>query len=314
MNPLFKYVPLHLLVFLIFGITIQFYSQIWTFGFLKLFFVFFILLLFLIGVQKKEESTLVAFLLFFIIGISAVYIQDTRNFKNAYSSFLHKDSKVVLRISKILNPTFYHKKYRAEVIQVNKEETRGSILLNLQKDSIIKNLKVDELILVSSFFTNVLPPLNPNQFNYKAYLAKQGIYHQLFLENYQFLKYAKSQITLQGIAGGFRDKVQYSLSSQGFKKDELAVLSALLLGQRQAVSKELLSHYAAAGAIHILAISGLHVGIILLILTFLLSPLEKRKNGRCLKAFSIVLMLWAFAFIAGLSASAKSAVICHNKS
>ncbi|EAR11813.1 competence protein [Polaribacter irgensii 23-P] len=257
---------------------------------------------------KKKESTLLAFLLFFIIGISSVYIHDTRNFKNAYSSFLNRDSKVVLRISKILNPTFYHKKYRAEVIQVNKEETRGSILLNLQKDSTIKNLKVDELILVSSFFTNVLPPLNPSQFNYKAYLAKQGIYHQLFLENYQFLKYAKSQITLQGIAGGFRDKVQYSLSSQGFKKDELAVLSALLLGQRQAVSKELLSHYAAAGAIHILAISGLHVGIILLILTFLLSPLEKRKNGRYLKAFSIVLMLWAFAFIAGLSASVVRAV------
>jgi competence protein ComEC len=308
MNPLFKYVPLHLLVFLIFGITIQFYFQIWTFGFSELLGVFLISLFALIVVRKKVASTLIAFFLFFIVGVFSVYIQDARNFKNAYGVLLKKDAKVVLRISKILNAGFYHEKYSAEVVQINTESTRGSILLNIQKDSLKNKFKIDDLILVPPFFTRVLPPLNPNQFNYKAYLAKQGIYHQLSLENYQILKLTKSQISLQGLAGKFRNKVQYSLSKYDFKKEELAVISALLLGQRQEVSKELLSHYAAAGAIHILAISGLHVGIILLILTFLFAPLEKLKHGRYIKVFSIVLVLWMFACIAGLSASVVRAV------
>ena len=308
MHPLFKYVPLHLLVFLILGIGIQFYTQIWSFGFPKLLCGFLILLLVLITVQNKVVTTVVAFLLFFIIGVSSVYIQDTRNFKNIYPSLLRKDAKVVLKISKILKSGFYHEKYIAEVLQVNKEKTRGHILLQLQKDSLKDQFKVDDLLLVPPFFTRVLPPLNPNQFNYKAYLTKQGIHHQLFLEKHQVLKRLKSKATLQGVAAKFRDKLQHSLLKQGFEKDELAVLSALLLGQRQAVSKELLSDYAAAGAIHILAISGLHVGIILLILSFLFTPLEKVKHGKYLKAFSIVLVLWVFAFVAGLSASVVRAV------
>ena len=124
MHPLFRYIPLHLLVFLILGITIQFYTQIWIYGFPKLLFLFLILLFVLISIQKKVVRTVVAFILFFIIGISSLYIQDTRNFKNAYRSFISKDAKVVLKISKILKSGFYHEKYIAEVLQINKEKTR----------------------------------------------------------------------------------------------------------------------------------------------------------------------------------------------
>jgi len=66
--------------------------------------------------------------------------------------------------------------------------------------------------------------------------------------------------------------------------------------------------YVGAGAIHILAVSGLHVGIILLILTFLLKPLNYLKNGKIMASVSIVILLWMFAILAGLSASVVRAV------
>ena len=88
----------------------------------------------------------------------------------------------------------------------------------------------------------------------------------------------------------------------------MAVINALLLGQRQDISKELISDYSRAGAIHILAVSGLHVGIILLILSSIFKPLERVKNGKFLKTMLIVVFLWMFAFIAGLSASVVRAV------
>ena len=308
MKRLLKYVPLHFLVFLILGIGIQFYTQIWTFGFLKLFLVLLFLAISLFVFRKKKGSTIIAIILFFSIGVSAVYIQDARNFKNHYSHFYKEETKVVLRISKVLKPGFYQDKYVAEVVQMHTAKTRGAVLLNIQKDSLQELLVIDDQISVNTEFRTISPPLNPNQFNYKEYLAKQGIYHQLFIKSTQFLQLSNAASSLLGVSGKFRNKIRQSLLKHNFKRDELAVITALLLGQRQDISKELLTDYASAGAIHILAVSGLHVGIILLILSFLFKPVEKFKNGNYLKALCIVLLLWMFAFIAGLSASVVRAV------
>ena len=308
MNRLLKYLPLHFLLLLILGIGTQFYIQIWTFGFPKLLFLILFLLIALIFLRNKKTITCIALILFFIIGLSSLYIQDTRNFKNEYSNFSKPGAKVVLKISKVLQSGFYNEKYVAEVIQINGDKTRGKILLNIRKDSLQSRLKIDTEIIGTPTFRTLTPPLNPNQFNYKEYLAIQGIHHQLFLENGQFLKCSNSEVTLVGLADKFRNKVQHSLLKYNFKNDEFALISGLLLGQRKAISKELLTDYAGAGVIHILAVSGLHVGVILLILSFLLAPLEKLNYGTYLKAFCIVFLLWGFAFIAGLSASVVRAV------
>lgn len=308
MKRLLKYVPLHFLVFLILGIGIQFYYKIWTFGFLKLLSLVFLLSLSLLFLQKKKGITFIAFLLFLTIGISSVFINDSRNFKNYYSNFFEENTSVVLRISKVLKPGFYYEKYVAEVIEVGKNNSRGEILLNIKKDTLQSRFKVDDNLLSKPIFKVLIPPLNPNQFNYKSYLAKQGIHHQIFLEETQLLKLPEKTISLIGLSENFRNKIQKSLLKYNFKNDEFAVINALLLGQRQDISKGLLTDYANAGAIHILAVSGLHVGVILLILSFLFKPLERLKNGAYFKALCIVLLLWMFAFIAGLSASVVRAV------
>ncbi len=201
MKRLLKYVPLHFLVFLILGIGIQFYTQIWTFGFLKIFFVLLFLAISLFAFRKKKGSTVIAVILFFSIGISAVYIQDARNFKNYYTHFSKEETKVVLKISKVLKPGFYQDKYVAEVVQMQTAKTRGAVLLNIQKDSLRGQLAIDDQILVNAEFKRVSPPLNPNQFNYKEYLAKQGIYHQLFIDSVAFLQLSNTSSFFVGISG-----------------------------------------------------------------------------------------------------------------
>ena len=76
------------------------------------------------------------------------------------------------------------------------------------------------------------------------------------------------------------ETIQQSLQYCGFSEDELAIINALLLGQRQDISKELTANYSKAGAIHILAVSGLHVGVILWMFSFVLKPLERYKRGK----------------------------------
>ncbi|MGB0892275.1 MAG: ComEC/Rec2 family competence protein, partial [Flavobacteriaceae bacterium] len=151
-------------------------------------------------------------------------------------------------------------------------------------------------------------PLNQHQFNYKSYLVKQGIHHQIFVTKNEFISIVNSDVSLFGLSTKFRERVKESLQKYHFSKNEFGVINALLLGQRQDISKELINDYANAGAIHILAVSGLHIGIILLILSSILKPLDSIKYGKFIKLLLIVMLLWVFAFIAGLSASVVRAV------
>jgi competence protein ComEC len=163
-------------------------------------------------------------------------------------------------------------------------------------------------LYTKAIFTALNPPLNPHQFDYKLYIAKQGIYQQLFLEKSDYKNVGFDGFSLIGFSANFRDKIEVALSKYHFQTNELGVINALLLGQRQDISKDLITDYSKAGAIHILAVSGLHVGIILLILSFIFKPVERFKNGKFIKSILIILTLWMFAFIAGLSPSVVRAV------
>ncbi|MDG3584067.1 ComEC/Rec2 family competence protein [Galbibacter sp. CAA-3] len=80
-------------------------------------------------------------------------------------------------------------------------------------------------------------------------------------------------------------------------KTETAILNALLLGQRDEINSQTYQDYASAGAIHLLAISGLHIGIILLILQFLLAPLKHTKHGRVASLVLILACLWSLQYL-----------------
>lgn len=308
MKKLLKYLPLHLVVFLIFGILIQFQTNFCQIGFLKLFLLLLSFSLLLFCIPSKVIRTLLAFLMFFFVGISAVFVSNKANYKNYYKSYLTDNNQVTLKVRKVLKSGMYNDKFEADVIQVDAVKTRGTILLNIYKDSFSNTLRVDEILYTKAIFTALNPPLNPHQFDYKLYIAKQGIYQQLFLEKSDYKSVGFDGFSLIGFSANFRDKIEVALSKYHFQTNELGVINALLLGQRQDISKDLITDYSKAGAIHILAVSGLHVGIILLILSFIFKPVERFKNGKFIKSILIILILWMFAFIAGLSPSVVRAV------
>jgi len=311
MKKLHQYVPLHFTVSLILGIIIQFYTTIWQFGFQKLLILSFV---FLIGLalfhryKKRILFTLFSWLLFVLLGISSIYFQEKSNHTNFYQHAITNNSTTILTIDKVLKSDNYYDKYIANVSQINQQKTVGKILVAIQKDSLQKPLQIDTKLLLKPIFKELPIPLNPNQFNYKEYLKTQGVYEQITTKNQQFKILKPTTNSFIGIASNFRNNVKSSLQKHAFSADELGVINALLLGERKEISKELLQNYSKAGAIHILAVSGLHIGIILLILSILFHPLERLKNGKLIKTMVIVVLLWMFAFIAGLSASVVRAV------
>ena len=314
---LLNFTIIKLTCFLIIGIIISYlfptsiHLNLYITGsLLMLLFVFFLI------ARKQFVKTvwfgIAAYILMVFVGVLTTSFHNQKNFSNHYSKFIsvEKDSleTVTFRIREVLKPGNYYDKYVIDLLKINDETVSGKSLLNIQKDSMQSALKVDEIIIGNMGFQNLIPPLNPHQFDYKKYLEKKYIYHQIFAKNESLLKISSDTHTLFGIADNIREHINLKLKPYHFKPDELAIINALLLGQRQDISKEVYTSYTKAGAIHILAVSGLHVGIILLLLSLVFKPIERLKHGKLIKTILLVLCLWSFALIAGLSASVTRAV------
>jgi competence protein ComEC len=171
-----------------------------------------------------------------------------------------------LKISEVLKPYLFSNRYFATVKNVNGNFAKGSLLVTIPLDSISRILQIDDEILVYSQVQPIHPPLNPHQFNYKKYLEDLGIYHQLKILPNHFLKVEIPTKTLVGRASRVRNHIITALKKANFGADELGVVQALLLGQRSDISEETYANYQKAVAVHILAISGLHIGVLLLLI------------------------------------------------
>ncbi|WP_228236207.1 ComEC/Rec2 family competence protein [Allomuricauda sp. M10] len=221
---------------------------------------------------------------------------------------LNKEKTWHLKITETLKPNAYSQRFVAQVIAVEGQNSSGKVLLILPSDSVGTTFRVDNELLAWARTESVPPPVNSHQFDYKAYLEKQGIHHQIRARKSTFLTLENSSQTLFGMASNFRESIIVKLKSYDFGQEELGVIQALLLGQRDDISEDTYNNYINAGAVHILAVSGLHVGILLLLLQFLLTPLERLPKGKTLKLILVVALLWAYAFIAGASPSIVRAV------
>lgn len=317
MIKLLKFIPIRLTLFLIVGIFVgsfyNFQPNILTIIFSILLLVFSVVYV-VANKQFNPASSfaVLVYILSFFIGIASITFKNQLNRKQHYTNnqefSIDKPILGIITVRKVLKPNMYYSKYIAELVQFNGTSSIGKILVNLKRDSVVNQLNVDDKLLIKASFKEIKNPLNPYSFNYKKYLQTQQIYHQIVISEKQFLPLSKTTRSVKGKAAIFREKVNNAFIQNGFKDNELAVINALLLGQRQTITSELQQHYARAGAIHILAISGLHVGIILLVLTFLLKPLHYFKNGKLIASILIVTFLWMYALIAGLSASVVRAV------
>ena len=245
------------------------------------------------------------------LGILTVTCHNHSNFENHYiNNTIQNDSSKTIQVTiiDILKPSRYHYKYKVDIQSINSKNTFGYALLNISKDSLEIQYHTDDVLIIRSQLEAIDAPKNPYQFDYNAFLKKKYIYQQIYADKTSIKKLESVKRTLKGYAAQIRFKIDKILHDHNFKDDELAIINAMILGQRQDISKELYESYTQAGAVHILAVSGLHVGIILMLLQYLFKPLELYRRGRMLKIVIIVILLWCYAYIAGLSASVIRAV------
>ncbi|MDR0414120.1 MAG: ComEC family competence protein [Prevotellaceae bacterium] len=165
--------------------------------------------------------------------------------------------------------------------------------------------------LVARVKPNANPPAkNPYEFDYGAYLRKHGVFSAAFIDAGSCAVVSHNNLPVWKTAPkNVRKKLLAYFARQGVAGEELAVLQALTLGDKSRLDADLRQSYAAAGAMHILAVSGLHVGIISMVLGFLLKFLDRQKHGKILRGVIVLLCMWSYALVAGLSPSVQRATI-----
>jgi len=309
---LLKFIPIKLTICLVQGILIGHYLDLGIYIPLFIVSILIILLGFLL-VKKTHRNSIffgiVTLLTVICLGVLSVSLWNPKNQKDNYA---HQNTQKAhlwkVKIHEVLKSNAFSDRYIGNVLSVNNQKASGKLILNSSRDDVSDKFLVDDELFFYGKLSEIKPPLNPHLFDYKSYLSDLGIFHQLQLDTTNHFTSKHSSKTVYGLAASLRNKIISKLQKANFGKEELSIIQALLLGQRNDISQETYNNYKNAGAFHILAVSGLHIGILLLLLQFLLSPLEYLPKGKTIKLIAIVLMLWCFALIAGFSASVVRAV------
>jgi len=137
----------------------------------------------------------------------------------------------------------------------------------------------------------------------------KGFAGSAYVSSQQWSKTGKNIQSVYTLSQNVRAKALRFYKSFGLNPDEYAFVSALTLGYKNNLSNDLQDAFRASGTAHVLAVSGLHVGVVYLILSVLFSFLGNCGKKFVLKQFLIILFLWGYVFLTGLSVSVIRAAI-----
>jgi competence protein ComEC len=231
---------------------------------------------------------------------------------------LSRNSLLLCRIE--LSPVARTNSFTAHTKVVSRLDSLGKwqkvdrkAILYFKTDSLSTNLHYGDMILVSGALRPVPATSNPDAFNYRQYLQNQGIYFQLFVEPEQW-KYVGigEHNPIKAGAELCRNEFLDVFRLFGIEGQEFALAAALLLGSRDFLEKETEKEFSNAGAVHVLSVSGLHVGIMYVVIDKLLFFLKRGRISRKLHHVLIILCIWAYAFISGLPSSVIRAAMMFS--
>ncbi|MCD4724364.1 MAG: ComEC family competence protein [Bacteroidales bacterium] len=179
----------------------------------------------------------------------------------------------------------------------------GKLMVYTEPDSSLPGISAGTILLIHAELRPVEPPKNPAEFDYRTYLQRKGIYHSTYLKKGQWhVTDRQTAFSIMHFAAKLRSALLDKLVLNGIQGGQLGVSAALLLGDDSHLSTDIRNVYAGAGAMHILCVSGLHVGVVYLVLYSMLGFLKRFRPGKYLVPVLLILSIWMYALITGLAA------------
>ena len=192
---------------------------------------------------------------------------------------------------------------------VSRGRKEGLVYLYFPRTVETELLAAGDVIAFKSYVSSPKNQGNPEEFDIESHYYIKNISGTAFVPEGKWRLLSVERKTIQMHALELRAKAIGLYKRLGFEDEALALLSALTLGEKRDFPEELKENYSVAGASHILALSGLHLGILYMLLAFLLPTAGRRFVLRLLREAMILAVMWGFAFVSGLSSSVVRAAI-----
>lgn len=300
--PLFKAVPvLRILIPFVLGIVLNLVGL--SFDNCILFLAALILTCVLIYkvLFKIVNRQIIVHLVFLLLGYFHVNLHREVLYPDHFSN-LSNDTSLLI-INSIPEVKAKSVKAFAKVVRVGECNSSGQVLLYFKKDSASIKLNYGDEITTNLICKSIENIPNSN-FDYRQYLANKQFYQQAYLKTNEW-RISKSQ---QGnyfvsLAYQYRKSCHKILKSSLQNQEAFAVASALLIGDDDAIPKSVYQAYTDSGTIHVLSVSGMHVGVIYLLLVSLFGRMERNKFLRPVYFISILIFIWMYSILSGSSAS-----------
>ena len=202
-------------------------------------------------------------------------------------------------------PSEKNKSYRATATVTHilhkdsMESAEGTIVLYFKKDTSLQQLQYGSIITFNKPLQRISNSGNPGAFDYKQYAAFNGMFYQVYLQPGDFIVSGKTTTPFKKMLVNIRKEVLRIISRYVPGTKEQGLAAALLIGYKDALDKTLVQSYSNTGVVHVIAISGLHLGLIYWLLNVLFGLLTKTKKLQWLKPVFIIAGLWLFALLAG---------------
>lgn len=250
---------------------------------------------------------LISAVLFFSLGTLLTWHKDIRNDERWLGNFYKEKDLLIATLEEPLVEKTKSFKATATVSYLLRNDTaipaKGKIILYFKKDTAL-TLTYGSQIILKKPLQEIKNSGNPGGFDYKRYSLFQGITHQVYLqpEDFETLN-VKNGHWFKKFIYASREKILSILRKNIHGDKELGLSEALLIGYKDDLEQSLVQSYTNTGVVHIIAISGLHLGLIYWLLALLLKPLQKRKKLRWLRPVLIITVLWLFSLLAGAQPS-----------
>jgi len=199
------------------------------------------------------------------------------------------------------------KTYQCEVhiLHSNNKVWNGKHLqLYIAKDQKSAALEMGDHLLVALKPQKPESPADPKSFDYAGWLRNKGICATAYVPFGSWkIKSKASFLNIRVVAERMRSMLLCRFKKAGITGGEYSLVSALTLGSVNLLTPQTKQQFSVSGVSHILSVSGLHVAIVYAVLEFLLSFLNCFEKTKVAKQLLIIILLWCYAFMTGLSPS-----------
>lgn len=271
--------------------------------------------------QKPANVTLNGFFLgsfysfLFLMAFEAATVYNAKTQRNHYTHYIsHEEQSLLVTIADMPVATEKFLKLNVLVDAIQQKEqwhyATGTILVYV-KQPVQKPLNTGDALLLRAKLSAIATPQNPGEFDYKGFLERRNLFHAVYVTP-EALGLAGNprtswSLTRSGIA--IREYVVKTLREAGLSQEAFSICTALLVGYDDEISGDVMQSFSHSGTLHILSVSGMHTGILYMVLMLLCRLIDPHNRYPKLRCTGVIAVMLLFAAITGFSPSVLRAAL-----